>query len=45
MNKRQAFALAHPLNDTTDFDLLTRLCQTETLPSGDILRTVLAIDR
>jgi hypothetical protein len=45
MNERQAFALANPLNDTTDIELIMQLSDLTTLPGGNLLGTVLAVDR
>jgi hypothetical protein len=44
MNERQAFALAHPLNDTDDLNLLLQLYDVRTI-HGNTVCVVLAIDR
>jgi hypothetical protein len=45
MNKRQAFALAHPINEPDDLDLLLQLSEIRTIHGGNTLCVVLAIDR
>lgn len=44
MNEYQRFALEHPLAGP-DWELLEQLSRRETIPGGNILRVVLAVDR
>jgi hypothetical protein len=44
MNERQSFALAHPLNEPDDLNLLLQLSDVRTV-HGNTICIVLAIDR
>lgn len=45
MREWQAVALAHPLDRADDPERLRQLTHDQVLPGGNVLRTILAIDR
>ena len=45
MNERQRYALAYPLNNAWDLSQLAGVTYEDVLPGGNLLRTILAVDR